>query len=94
LSAIPSIAVGLTDSPEKAAAVAIAYVMIQMLENHLLIPLLMKEGVDLPPVLTILTQAVMAFVFGFIGLFVAVPILVLTTVFVRMLYVEDELEAQ
>jgi predicted PurR-regulated permease PerM len=93
LSAVPSIAMGLTDSPEKALAVAGAYVLIQFLENHLLIPLLMKEGVDLPPVLTILTQAVMAFVFGFIGLFVAVPILVLTTVFVRMLYVEDELEA-
>ena len=49
------------------------YVGIQFLENHLLIPLLMKGGVDLPPALTILAQALMALLFGFLGLMVAVP---------------------
>jgi predicted PurR-regulated permease PerM len=89
LSAIPSIAMGFTDSPEKAAIVAVAYILIQFIENHLLIPILMKEGVDLPPVLTILFQAIMAFLFGFMGLFVAVPMLVLAMVFIKMLYIED-----
>lgn len=89
LSSVPAIAMGLIDSPEKALAVAVGYVGVQFLENHLLIPLLMKEGVDLPPVLTILTQATMALVFGFMGLFVAVPLLVLITIMVKMLYVED-----
>ncbi len=92
LSAIPSIAMAFTVSPEKAAVVGIAYILIQFIENHLLIPILMKEGVDLPPVLTILTQAVMAFAFGFMGLFVAVPMLVLASVFVKMLYIEDVIE--
>jgi predicted PurR-regulated permease PerM len=89
LSSVPAIAMGLIDSPEKALAVGVGYVGVQFLENHLLIPLLMKEGVDLPPVLTILTQATMALVFGFMGLFVAVPLLVLITIVVKMLYVED-----
>lgn len=89
LSAIPAVAMAFVDSPEKAAAVAIAYWGIQFMENHLLIPLLMKEGVDLPPVLTILTQATMAVVFGVVGLFVAVPLLVLATILVKMLYIED-----
>lgn len=92
LSAVPSIAMGFTVSPEKALVVTIAYIVIQFVENNFLIPILMKEGVDLPPVLTIVTQAVMAFVFGFMGLFVAVPLLVLVTVFVKMLYVEDVIE--
>ncbi|MGI8508934.1 MAG: AI-2E family transporter, partial [Gemmatimonadaceae bacterium] len=91
LSAVRSVAMAFVDSPEKAAAVALAYVGIQFLENHLLIPLLMKEGVDIPPVLTILTQAVMAIAFGVMGLFIAVPLLVLGMVLVRMLYVEDVL---
>lgn len=91
LSAIPSVAMAFVDSPEKAAIVAVAYVGIQFLENHLLIPLLMKEGVDIPPVLTILTQATMAIAFGVMGLFIAVPLLVLAMVLVRMLYVEDVL---
>lgn len=91
LSAVPSVAMAFVDSPEKAAAVALAYVGIQFMENHLLIPLLMKEGVDIPPVLTILTQAVMAIAFGVMGLFIAVPLLVLVMVLVKMLYVEDVL---
>ncbi len=90
-SAVPSVAMAFVDSPEKAAAVGVAYIGIQFLENHLLIPLLMKQGVDIPPVLTILTQATMAIAFGVMGLFVAVPLLVLTMVMVRMLYVEDVL---
>jgi predicted PurR-regulated permease PerM len=75
LSSLPAIAMGFVDSPQKALAVAIAYVGIQFLENHLLIPLLMKQGVDLPPALTIVMQALMALVFGILGLLVAVPLL-------------------
>jgi predicted PurR-regulated permease PerM len=89
ISAIPAIAMGFVDSPQKAGAVLIAFYAIHFLETHLLIPLLMKEGVDLPPVLTVLTQAAMALAFGIVGLFVAVPLLVLAMILVKMLYVED-----
>ena len=89
ISAIPAIAMGFVDSPEKAAAVLVAFYIIHFLESHVLIPLLMKEGVDLPPVLTVLTQAGMALAFGVMGLFVAVPMLVLVMILVKMLYVED-----
>jgi predicted PurR-regulated permease PerM len=89
ISAIPAVAMGFVDSPEKAAAVMVAFYVIHFLETHLLIPLLMKEGVNLPPVLTVLTQAAMALAFGVVGLFVAVPLLVLGMILVKMLYVED-----
>ncbi|MDQ4080124.1 MAG: AI-2E family transporter [Gemmatimonadota bacterium] len=88
LSAIPAVAMGFLDSPDKALAVAIAYGAIQFLENHLLIPLLMKGGVNLPPALTIVAQALMALLFGFLGLMVAVPLLAAILVPVKMLYVE------
>ncbi len=85
ISAIPAIAMGFVDSPEKALAVAIAYVGIQFLENHLLIPILMKEGVNVPPALTIVMQALMAIVFGILGLLVAVPLLATIMIAVRTL---------
>jgi predicted PurR-regulated permease PerM len=66
----------------------VAYVGIQFLENHLLIPLLMKGGVNIPPVLTILSQALFTLLFGFLGLMVAVPLLAAVMVAVKMLYVE------
>jgi hypothetical protein len=88
LSALPAVAMGFLDSPEKALYVALAFWAIQFAENHLLIPLLMKGGVDAPPVLTILSQALMALLFGFLGLMCAVPLLAATMVAVKMLYVE------
>jgi predicted PurR-regulated permease PerM len=85
LSSVPAIAMGFVDSPEKAVAVAIAYVGIQFLENHLLIPILMREGLDLPPALTIVMQAMMAIVFGVLGLLVAVPLLAAIMIATRIL---------
>jgi predicted PurR-regulated permease PerM len=88
LSAIPAVAMAFLDSPDKALAVALVYGAIQFLENHLLIPLLMKGGIDLPPALTVVSQALMAMVFGFLGLMVAVPLVAAIIVAVKMLYVE------
>lgn len=90
LSALPAIAMGFVDSPEKALFVALAYVGIQFLENHILIPVLMKEGIDLAPALTIVVQAVMAILFGFLGLLVAVPLLAVIVVCVRVGLLHEE----
>jgi predicted PurR-regulated permease PerM len=89
IAAVPALAMGFLDSPEKALYVLIAYVAIQQLENHILIPMLMKEGVDLPPVVTILSQGLMAILFGFLGMLVAVPLMAAVMVPIKMLYVRD-----
>ncbi len=89
LAAVPAIAMGFLDGPEKALYVALAYVVLQQVESNLIHPLLMKKGLELPPVLTIFTQGVLAIVFGFIGLLVAVPMLAAAVVPIKMLYVRD-----
>lgn len=89
LSAAPAVAMALLDSPEKALYVVLAYTAIQQLEGLVLQPLLMKERLKLPPVLTILGQALFSIVFGFLGLLLAVPLLATVMVPVKMLYVRD-----
>jgi predicted PurR-regulated permease PerM len=89
ISSLPAIAMGFLDSPEKALWVTIAYIGVHFMEGHLLIPLLMKGGLKLPPALTVFSQALMALLFGFLGLMCAVPLLAATVVGVKMLYVED-----
>jgi predicted PurR-regulated permease PerM len=89
LSAVPAIAMALVDGPEKAIYVGLAYVAIQQLEGVVLQPLLMKVGLELPPVVTILGQALFALVFGFMGLLLAVPLLATAMVPIKMLYVRD-----
>lgn len=90
LAAIPAVLMGFVDSPQKALLVAGLYWGIQFLENNLLIPYLMKEQLDLPPALTLLAQVLMAFVFGFLGLFVAIPLLATVVVAMRTFWVEDD----
>jgi predicted PurR-regulated permease PerM len=94
LSAIPAVAMGFLDSPEKALLVIGVYVGIQFMENHILIPLLMKGGMDLPPALTVVSQALLALVFGFLGLMVAVPLLATIMVVVQVLYVQRTAERE
>jgi predicted PurR-regulated permease PerM len=88
-SSVPAIAMGFLDGPEKALWVALAFLVVQQIEGNVIIPFLMKEGLDIPPVLTILGQATLALVFGFIGLVVAVPLLGAVMVPIKLLYVHD-----
>jgi predicted PurR-regulated permease PerM len=91
LSAIPAIALALTVSPSMALWVAILYVVIQQIESYALIPVVMRHAVRLQPAATLLFQMMMAVLFGFLGLLVAVPLLAAIRVLVRRLYT-DRLE--
>jgi predicted PurR-regulated permease PerM len=86
---IPAMAMAFIDSPHKALVVGIGYLAIQFLENHLLVPLLMKHGVNVPPAMTLAVQALMALLFGFLGLLVAVPLLAATLTVVRIINGKD-----
>jgi predicted PurR-regulated permease PerM len=90
LAAIPAIVMAFVDSPQKALVVMVVYWGIQFLENNLLIPYLMQEHLELPPALTMITQVVMAYVFGLMGLFVATPLLAAVFVSVQMLHVQQD----
>jgi predicted PurR-regulated permease PerM len=88
LSFVPATVVALAVSPEKALWVIGLYLLVQGLESNLLMPLLMKQMVKLPPALTLLFQTFMATLFGFLGLLLAVPILAMGKILVEELYVE------
>lgn len=86
LSGIPAVALALVLDPSKVLWVIVIYAGIQGVETNLLTPLIMKKAVHLPPALTLLFQSLMAIVFGFLGLLLAVPILAATLVLVNRLY--------
>ncbi|MBC8087682.1 MAG: AI-2E family transporter, partial [Phycisphaerae bacterium] len=89
ISAVPAILMAFVDSPQLALYVAIAYWGIQFVENNLLIPFLMRGEMDLPPAITIVAQALMTVVFGFIGLMVAVPLTAAVLVPIRMIAIRE-----
>jgi predicted PurR-regulated permease PerM len=86
--AIPPILFALTDSPTKAIIVLAVYVGVQQLESNVLIPLVMSQTVKLHPALIAIGVVVVGQLFGFVGLFVAVPILSLLQIGVDELWVK------
>jgi predicted PurR-regulated permease PerM len=95
-AAVPAVAMAFIDSPHKALVVGIGYIAIQFIENHLLVPVLMKKGVNLPPAMTLGVQALMSLLFGFLGLLVAVPLLAAVVAIARSLNADEmrEVSAQ
>lgn len=75
LGAIPPVLFGLAEGPETALLVLGAYVLVQQIEGNITIPLVMANRVNLHPALVAIGVVVVGQLFGFIGLFVAVPIL-------------------
>lgn len=89
VSAIPAIGIALVDSPQKALAVIVLYIIIQQLEGNVITPLILEKKLDIPPVLTVVGVSAMGIVFGVLGMLVAEPLLAAVLVLTKMLYVQD-----
>lgn len=76
ISALPAILVALTISPLLSAVVAVMYLVIQQMENHLIVPQVMKRAVGLNPLVVILAIAIGGRLLGIAGALLAVPMAV------------------
>jgi predicted PurR-regulated permease PerM len=86
--AIPPTLFALTDSPGKALVVLGVYVLVQQIESNVTIPVVMAQRVKLHPAVVAIGVVVVGQLFGFIGLFVAVPILSLVVIGVEEFWVK------
>jgi predicted PurR-regulated permease PerM len=91
LSAVPALLIALLVSPWHVVWVALLFLGLHVLEGYVLVPLVQKRAVEMPPALTLVTQVLLGDLFGLMGLFVAAPLTVTTVVLLKMLYVEDTL---
>lgn len=66
--------VALAVSPLLALIVAIWYIVVQQLENHILVPQIMNKSVGLNPIVVIVAILVGGKVMGFWGVLIAVPV--------------------
>jgi predicted PurR-regulated permease PerM len=86
--AIPPTLFALTDSPGKTLLVLGAYVLVQQLESNVTIPVVMSQRVRMHPAMIAVGVVVVGQLFGFVGLFVAVPILSLILISVEEFWVK------
>jgi predicted PurR-regulated permease PerM len=73
VAAVPAILIGLSISPLAALAAVVLYTVIQQLENHILVPKVMGDAVDLHPAVLIVSLVVGGALFGLGGAILAAP---------------------
>ncbi|HEY9893850.1 MAG TPA: AI-2E family transporter [Candidatus Sericytochromatia bacterium] len=92
LSVVLPMATALLDSPIKSLFVFILYIAIQQFESNLLTPFVMAQQVSLLPAASLLAQVFFATVFGFLGLALALPLTVVSQIWLRRVLIEDVMD--
>jgi len=91
LAAIPAILVAITKSPEATLWTAIAYFAIHQIEGNLVVPLIQRRMVMIPPAVMLLGIVSITYLFGMVAIIFAAPIVVVIFAAVSLLYVRDTL---
>jgi predicted PurR-regulated permease PerM len=92
LSAVPAVLVAFTHEPMTPVYVALLYLGVQQIEGNVLMPLIQRWAVKLPPALSLIGAVVFGVLFGVLGVLFATPLMVVVMVLVQKLYVEGALE--
>lgn len=90
ISAIPAVFFAFLQAPPLALAIVILYFIVQQLENHIVVPVVMSKSVGLNPVLVILGILIGGTLGGILGAIIAVPVLSGVSVFVYDLFQAGE----
>ncbi|MDZ8050150.1 MAG: AI-2E family transporter [Aulosira sp. ZfuVER01] len=92
MSVVPAMAIALLDAPWKAVAVLILYFFIQQAESNFITPVVMAHQVSLLPAVTLISQLFFVTFFGFLGLFLALPLTVVAKIWLQEVLIKDVLD--
>lgn len=91
LSAVPALLLAFSEGGNMVFWVAGLYILVQLIEGNLIMPLIQSQAVDLPPVLMLFALVALAVLFGPLGVLLATPLTVVLYVAVNQLYLRDAL---
>jgi predicted PurR-regulated permease PerM len=89
IASVPVILIALTVSPWTAIYAGMFYTVLQCLEGYFLTPMIHQRAISAPPVLIITVQFLLYYLLGFLGVFLAMPLLCCAMVIVKRVYIED-----
>lgn len=92
ISVVPAMAIALLDNPWKAVAVLALYLVIQQVESNGITPYVMAQQVSLLPAVTLIAQLFFVTFFGFLGLFLALPLTVVAKIWLQEVLIKDVLD--
>ncbi|HEY4190857.1 MAG TPA: AI-2E family transporter [Candidatus Limnocylindrales bacterium] len=89
LGAIPAVIVATTGGPQLVLAVAVVYVIVQLLESNFVVPIVMRNAVGVSPFLILVSLLVGASLGGIVGAFLAVPLAASAEIVLERLQARD-----
>lgn len=89
IAMIPGILLALTVSTKTAVIVALIYIACQTIVGNIILPLLQKKMINIPPALTLLSQLIMGTLAGLMGIILAVPLLAILIIVIDELYLKN-----
>lgn len=91
IALVPSIAVGIIQTPEHIGWIVVIIYGVSFVQSQIFTPLLVAGSIKVPPVLVLLGQIVAGAFLGFLGIMLSVPITAILMVIVQEVYVKDML---
>jgi predicted PurR-regulated permease PerM len=88
IATIPAVLLALTDSPGKALLVFGIFMLVLQVEGNFIVPVVMAHTVKLHPALIAIGVVLVGELFGFFGLFLAIPLLSLLVILTEELWVK------
>jgi predicted PurR-regulated permease PerM len=85
IGAVPAVLVAATVSPQLALVVAGVYLVLQIIEGNVLVPIVMRNTIGISPFLVIISVLIGGAAGGFAGAFLAVPIAAVGEILVESL---------
>jgi len=89
VATIPALLLAATMGPEMMLWTLLLYVAIQQVEGNLIMPLVQKRMVSLPPVISLFSILIFAALFGPLGVMLATPLAVLGFVLIKGVYLDE-----
>lgn len=86
VSAIPAFIVGATSSWLLGVAVIALYIIIQQLENNLIVPIVMKKAIGIPPLAVLISVLIGQKLAGVVGIVLAVPFVATLTIIFKEIF--------
>ncbi len=91
IAAVPAILVASTQGLNAVIWTVIAYLLIHQVEGNLIVPLIQRQLIFIPPAVVLLGIVTILFVFGGISVIFAGPIAVIVFIAIKKLYVREAL---
>jgi predicted PurR-regulated permease PerM len=92
LGGIPAVAIATLDDPRKGMWTAIAMFAVQLTEINVITPFTMSKVADVHPLVTLFALFLFGSIFGFFGMLLALPLVLLFWTVIQVFWVEGAIE--